>query len=167
MGIEDHQFQPGQPKTPGSGRKVGVRNKLSERFLRNLHDEWKRSGEATLKILAKENPEAFARLAVGVLPKEFDGEIGATFHHIVTGVPRGDEMPGAATPTFRAPPTALPEPSPTNFVLEGDAPKEPSPAELRRAEALKGVEPKWDAVPEPKADTKLYYPPVIRRVGWR
>jgi len=90
-------------------------------------------------------------------------------------VPRhGDE---ATTPTFRAPPAMLPEPSPNNVCLEGDAPKEPSPAELKRAEALKGVEPKWDAAPigpaevrrsePPSADTKLYYPPVVPRIGWR
>ena len=53
---DDHLFQPGREKT--GGRKLGVRNKLSERFLRDLHSEWERSGEATLKILAKENPEA-------------------------------------------------------------------------------------------------------------
>ena len=159
-------FEPGREKT--GGRKLGVRNKLSERFLKDLHDEWERSGSASLKILAKEDPATFAKLALGILPKEFTGESGVTVHHIVTGVPRHSD--DGVTPTMAAVPQLLPEPaaSPTNFVLEGDAPKEPSPAELKRAEALKGVEPKWDAAPEPpKADTKLIYPPVIRRVGWR
>jgi hypothetical protein len=68
--LKDYQFEKGQEKTPGSGRKIGVRNKLSDRFLKDLHSEWERSGEATLKILAKENPEAFARLALGVIPRE-------------------------------------------------------------------------------------------------
>jgi hypothetical protein len=45
-------FEPGREKT--DGRKLGVRNKLSERFLKDLHDEWERSGQDTLKILAKE-----------------------------------------------------------------------------------------------------------------
>jgi hypothetical protein len=44
-----------------------VRNKLSDKFLKDLHAEWENSGEATLKILAKENPEAFARLALGFI----------------------------------------------------------------------------------------------------
>jgi hypothetical protein len=35
---DDHLFQPGREKT--GGRKLGVRNKLSERFLRDLHAEW-------------------------------------------------------------------------------------------------------------------------------
>jgi hypothetical protein len=100
--LKEYQFAPGQEKTPGSGRKLGVRNKLSERFLKDLHDEWERSGEATLKILAKENPEAFARLAVGILPKEFEGLPPPVT--IVTGVWRGDEIGPIAPPSFRAPP---------------------------------------------------------------
>jgi hypothetical protein len=91
-------FEPGREKT--GGRKLGVRNKLSERFLKDLHDEWERSGSDCLKILAKENPEAFARLAVGILPKEFEGLPPAV--QIITGVVRGDEGP--------SPPVALPPP---------------------------------------------------------
>jgi hypothetical protein len=110
MPIEDHQFQPGREKT--SGRKLGVRNKLSERFLKDLHREWERSGEATLRILAKENPEAFARLALGVIPKELDHEGMPTTIIVNTGVQRAD-----GPPAFQAPPAMLPEPSPTNFQL--------------------------------------------------
>jgi hypothetical protein len=85
-------FEPGREKT--GGRKLGVRNKLSERFLKDLHDKWERSGQDTLKILAKENPEAFARLAVGILPREFEGLPPAV--QIITGVVRGDEGPAVA-----------------------------------------------------------------------
>jgi hypothetical protein len=92
-------FEPGREKT--GGRKLGVRNKLSERFLKDLHDEWERSGQDTLKILAKENPEAFARLAVGILPREFEGLPPAV--QIITGVVRGDEA-------VASPPAALPPP---------------------------------------------------------
>ena len=52
--LKDYQFQKGDPKR--GGRKVGVRNKLSDKFLKDLHNEWQRSGEAALKILAKEDP---------------------------------------------------------------------------------------------------------------
>jgi hypothetical protein len=92
-------FEPGREKT--GGRKLGVRNKLSERFLKDLHDEWERSGQDTLKILAKENPEAFARLAVGILPREFEGLPPAV--QIITFVVRGDEA-------VASPPAALPPP---------------------------------------------------------
>jgi hypothetical protein len=104
---DDHLFQPGREKT--GGRKLGVRNKLSERFLRDLHSEWERSGEATLKILAKENPEAFARLAVGVLPREFEGLPPPVT--IITGVSRGGEVSAVTTPSLPVrPPVALPQP---------------------------------------------------------
>jgi hypothetical protein len=58
--------------------------------------------------LAKENPEAFARLAVGCLPKEFEGLPPPVV--VVTGVARGDEIPSTAAPSFQAPPAALPPP---------------------------------------------------------
>jgi hypothetical protein len=68
--------------------------------------------------LAKENPEAFARLAVGVLPREFEGLPPPVM--IFSGVPRpGDELvavtPGdelvAVTPSLPvSPPVALPQP---------------------------------------------------------
>jgi hypothetical protein len=96
-------FEPGREKT--GGRKLGVRNKLSERFLKDLHDEWERSGSDCLKILAKEDPASFAKLAVGVLPREFEGLPPAV--QIITGVVRGDEGPAVAVPS---PPVALPPP---------------------------------------------------------
>jgi hypothetical protein len=91
MSFEDHQFQKGRAKT--GGRKPGVRNRLSERFVRDLQREWQRSGEATLKILAKENPEALAKLASSLVPREWTGEGLATII-VNTGVPRG---PGFAS----------------------------------------------------------------------
>ena len=73
MGIEQYQFQPGREKT--GGRKPGVRNRISQRFLEDLQAEWEKSGADTLKILAKENPEALAKLTAGLLPKQFDDEM--------------------------------------------------------------------------------------------
>jgi hypothetical protein len=58
-----------------------------------------------LKILAKEDPASFAKLAVGVLPREFEGLPPAV--QIITGVVRGDEGPAVAVPS---PPVALPPP---------------------------------------------------------
>jgi hypothetical protein len=83
--LKQFEFKPGQPKV--GGRAKGTRNKISEAFLRDLHAEWERSGAATLKILAVENPAAFAALAVRVLPQAFDDEMPAMIR-IITGVPR-------------------------------------------------------------------------------
>jgi hypothetical protein len=125
-------FEPGREKT--GGRKLGVRNKLSERFLKDLHAEWERSGEATLKILAKENPEAFARLAVGVLPKEFEGLPPPVT--IITGVSRGDEVGAVRTPSLPvAPPIALPQPEAQPEAEAKPDVKEPEPVRVWPAKA--------------------------------
>ena len=47
------QFLPGH-KSIG-GRKRGSRNLLSEQFLGDLHDAWKRHGKAVLEAAAKPN----------------------------------------------------------------------------------------------------------------
>ena len=145
---DDHLFQPGREKT--GGRKLGVRNKLSERFLRDLHSEWERSGEATLKILAKENPEAFARLAVGCLPKEFEGLPPPVT--IITGVLRGDEQVAIAMPSMAAVPQLLePEPatSSTNFQLEGEAAPAAKEPEFVKAGRAKAEPAKAEPIPYP------------------
>jgi hypothetical protein len=108
--LKPHQFLPGQPKTPGSGRQKGTRNKISEAFLKDFHAEWERSGAAALKILAIENPAAFAAIAAKILPQAFDDEHPAKLL-IVTGVVRrGDtedyppnsvpQIPAAAVPAL-------------------------------------------------------------------
>jgi hypothetical protein len=159
MGIEDYRFEKGQEKTPGSGRKLGVRNKLSERFLRDLHAEWEKSGEATLKILAKENPEAFARLAVGVLPREFEGLPPSVV--VYTGVRRADEDAPIATPSVPGPPLALPAPK------KEEAEAKPCP--LTSADMVAplpttaGMSFSQPAMSEPVKPTPIEYPPT----GWR
>jgi len=103
--LKPHRFLPGQPKTPGSGRQKGTRNKLSEAFIRDLHDQWLESGRATLKILAVENPAALAAIVAKVIPQAFDDEHPAVLH-IVTGVVRHGEdyaepqIPAAAVPAL-------------------------------------------------------------------
>jgi hypothetical protein len=109
--LRKYEFVSGQPKTPGSGRQKGTRNKLSEAFIRDLHDEWERSGPAALKILAVENPAALAAIVAKVIPQAFDSDAPAVLH-IVTGVPRAGENyevrapqvpPAVPLPTSRLP----------------------------------------------------------------
>ena len=87
--LRPYQFQKGMEKT--GGRAKGTRNKISEAFLKDLHAEWERSGQATLKILAVEQPAAFAHLVAKVLPQAFDDEMPAVIR-IITGVPRAGEI---------------------------------------------------------------------------
>lgn len=114
--LRPYEFQKGQPKT--GGRAKGIRNKISDAFLKNLHEEWQRSGQATLRILAVEQPAAFAHLVAKILPQAFDDEFPAVVR-IITGVPRRDEEYPALPPQSPqiAPefPDQLPKP-----VKEGD-----------------------------------------------
>ena len=105
MGIEDYQFKVGREKT--GGRAKGTRNKISEAFLKDLHAEWERSGAATLKILAVENPSAFAALAVRVLPTAFDDEMPSVVR-IVTGVVRAGDIEHYPDTAPQIPPAAVP-----------------------------------------------------------
>jgi hypothetical protein len=57
--LKKFEFQKGMEKI--GGRQKGVRNKLSEAFLKDLYSEWERSGAGVLKILAIENPACFRR----------------------------------------------------------------------------------------------------------
>ena len=105
--LKPYQFQKGMEKI--GGRQKGVRNKLSEAFLKDLHAEWERSGAGVLKILTIENPAVFAAITAKVIPTAFDNEHPATVH-IVTGVvrhgedyldrPRTPQIPAAAVPAL-------------------------------------------------------------------
>ena len=103
--LRPYQFQKGMEKT--GGRAKGTRNKISEAFLKDLHAEWERSGQATLKILAVEQPAAFAHLVAKVLPQAFDDEMPAVIR-IITGVPRAGEIEHYPNRAPQTPPAAVP-----------------------------------------------------------
>jgi len=105
MTFEDYQFQKGREKT--GGRAKGTRNKISEAFLKDLHAEWERSGQATLKILAVEQPAAFAHLVAKILPQAFDDEMPAVIR-IITGVPRAGDLEPYPNRPPQIPPAAVP-----------------------------------------------------------
>jgi len=66
---ETGQFLKGYSR---GGRPLGSRNKLSERFLADLHAEWERSGTVVLQRVAKNDPTSFMKVVAGILPKELD-----------------------------------------------------------------------------------------------
>ena len=141
--LRNYQFRKGDPKR--GGRKVGVRNKLSDKFLKDLHNEWQRSGEAALKILAKEDPASFAKLALGVIPKEHDHEGMPSIVVLNTGVERAPGGPGGSNspPALPAPRAALPapkkeepaaQPCPLSSAdMVAELPKAPEPAKAQPA----------------------------------
>jgi hypothetical protein len=107
--LKKYEFQKGMEKVPGSGRQKGTRNRLTESFLKDLHSEWQRSGPAVLKVLAIEDPASFAKLAQGLVPKEFVAETPSMLV-ISTGVPRAINgiVPAAAPQLPAAAPESVP-----------------------------------------------------------
>jgi hypothetical protein len=55
---------------PGPGRPLGIRNKVSKKFLEDVYESWQKHGRDVLEYLGKRKPVEFARLVAGVLPKE-------------------------------------------------------------------------------------------------
>jgi hypothetical protein len=64
------------------GRKIGSRNKLSEKFLADLHKTWLKHGSKVLDRVAQQHPETFLRVCATVLPKamEIDGVLNVQHH---------------------------------------------------------------------------------------
>ena len=52
------------------GRPLGSRNKLTEDFVADFHDAWLESGPAALRHMVKNDPSAFVRAAVQLMPKD-------------------------------------------------------------------------------------------------
>jgi hypothetical protein len=62
----------GMPKSPGSGRVKGVRNKISQRFLEALAGDFEEGGIAAIKIMRIERPSEYVKCIASILPKELD-----------------------------------------------------------------------------------------------
>jgi Family of unknown function (DUF5681) len=61
--------RPGQSGNP-RGRPKGARNKLGEEFLTQLCDHFEVHGAAAIERVCEEDPAAYLRIIVSVLPKE-------------------------------------------------------------------------------------------------
>jgi hypothetical protein len=60
---------PGQSGNP-TGRPVGNRNKLTEKFILALHDDFVEHGPAVIKKVREDKPDAYLKVIASILPRQ-------------------------------------------------------------------------------------------------
>jgi hypothetical protein len=78
-------FAPGQSGNP-HGRPRGARSKLSEDFLRDLHEAWKKHGRVALTACATTDPSAFVKVVAGLLPRETSLDVDISIHRATSAL---------------------------------------------------------------------------------
>jgi len=61
-----------------AGRPKGSRHKLSEKFIRALHDDFERHGDGVIEAVRSEAPAEYLRIIAGIVPKQFGIEEGTS-----------------------------------------------------------------------------------------
>lgn len=60
---------PGESGNP-KGRPLGSRNKLSEKFILALHDDFEEHGSAVIQQVRQERPEIYLKVIASLVPRE-------------------------------------------------------------------------------------------------
>ena len=71
-------WQPGQSGNP-AGRPVGNRNKLNEKFILALHDDFVEYGPKVIEQVRKEKPDIYLKVIASILPRELHVKDGSLF----------------------------------------------------------------------------------------
>ena len=69
-----HRFEPGN--NFGKGRPPGSRNKLAEKFLTVLFNDFNEHGKDAIQRVRVSDPSTYVRTVASVIPKEITGEDG-------------------------------------------------------------------------------------------
>jgi hypothetical protein len=63
------QWQPGQSGNP-KGQPIGSRNKLNEKFILALHDDFAKHSPAVIAEVREIRPEVYLKVIASILPRE-------------------------------------------------------------------------------------------------
>jgi hypothetical protein len=67
--ITNHLWKTGQSGNP-LGRPKGSKNKISEKFLENLYENWERQGANALDKAAENEPMQYVKMVASLVPRE-------------------------------------------------------------------------------------------------
>ena len=70
---KNHLWKPGQSGNP-MGRPKGAKNKVSEKFLENLQDNWEKHGVNALEKPAVNDPMQYVKMVASLVPRELKQE---------------------------------------------------------------------------------------------
>ena len=70
---KNHLWKPGQSGNP-MGRPKGAKNKISEKFLENLQDNWEKHGVNALEKAAENDPMQYVKMVASLVPRELKQE---------------------------------------------------------------------------------------------
>jgi hypothetical protein len=111
------KFLPGHSPTPGGGRPVGTRNRLTTHLLNVLCKDFEEHGEAVVKITRIERPVEYLKIIASLLPKELqvnDAKLGDMTDEEIAGLlatVREMRAQATASPALRQDRDNEPEPS--------------------------------------------------------
>jgi len=70
-----HCWQPGQSGNP-VGRPVGSRNRLGEKFLEDLHRDWREHGAKAIEAVRQNDPGTYLRVVASLVPRQMQLNVG-------------------------------------------------------------------------------------------
>src|SRR5215471_9553785 len=71
-------WQPGQSGNP-AGRPVGIRNKLNEKLILALHEDFVQHGAKVIEQVRTDKPDIYLKVIASILPRELHVKDGSLF----------------------------------------------------------------------------------------
>jgi hypothetical protein len=71
-------WKPGQSGNP-AGRSIGNRNRLNEKFILALHDDFVEHGAAVIEKVRKDRPDTYLKVIASILPRELHFKNASAF----------------------------------------------------------------------------------------